>query len=243
MTDIQINRQGRNLEEVFSGDLCTVEIFENIYEIFLKGANTGWMVKTYQNTRYATIEVENLKKIEWISGTPKLLTYRVEKDFSYVIISQAKGVDLRDYMEQTGLFSETEVKPIVKRVLEILVNIHRVGVIHHDIKPENVIYDPETGDITLIDYEGKQTKDYQSPEQLARRNITSKTDLWSLGIMIYDLTKNKLPFSGEKETMEKELWFSRRWSPDFVDFLYCLLERDPNARYSAEEALNHIWFQ
>lgn len=96
-----------------------------------------------------------------------------------------------------------------KKVIEVLYYLHvEKGIAHHDIKPQNIVINSETGEIKLIDFNLASpdilnsqcfwgTPSYQSPEQLRSDTITfngSKSDIWSLGIMLWELLSDHLPY-------------------------------------------------
>lgn len=156
-------------------------------------------------------------------------------------MSKQPGVDLYNYVKKHGNFTEETLRPLAKHLLEILSKIHAKGVIHKDIKPENIIYDKETDYVSLIDFENKETETFASPEQVRKDDIGKESDIWSLGITLYALVRNITPFCNNFEVLKKEIIYPKTWSEDFRDFLTCLLQREKVFRYTAIEALNHPW--
>ena len=153
-------------------------------------------------------------------------------------------MDLFSYITKYGYFSEDNVKPIVKKLLNHIKIMHDNNIIHKDIKPENIIYNKNTGNVYIIDYEeGKYTEEYCSPEKLKHLPITTKHDMWSLGVTIYSITTGYFPFKGEKEILHGNLGYKKYWSSDFKDFLGNLLEKDIELRYSIDDILAHEWIQ
>jgi hypothetical protein len=241
-TVIFINSDAVKVEEIFLDEEWFLEkLFDNIYSITISQKKLNWLVKVYDKTKYAKRESENLEKLKRIPGVPKTLAVGLSKKFSYLILSQAPGMDLFEYTDKHGFFSEEEILPISKRILTTIDLIHSSKITHLDIKPENIIYDKETGDTVIIDFEGKSTEDYRSPEQVLKKNITQKTDIWSIGATIYYLTHGKIPFRNKNAILEKEPVYSKKYSEDFKDFLNCLLDKNTNLRYNAKDALNHPW--
>jgi serine/threonine protein kinase len=157
-----------------------------------------------------------------------------------VIITKEKGIDLFEFVEKFGLFSEKTLRPLAKNLLTILKDIHKEGIIHKDIKPENIVYDGTVA--SIIDFEGKQTDDYRSPEQVVNyKTVSFKTDMWSLGATFYYLLTRNVPFKSERRILNSDYKRNSEWSSQFVNFLDCLLEKDENRRYDAKKALKHIW--
>lgn len=241
---IYINKDAKNLNSLLLNEKWKFEeVYDRIYSISVKDKKIPWLLKTYKDTKYAKRESKNLEILKNIKGVPKVLTVGLSNYLNYIILSQAEGEDLFEHVKKNGSFSQEETKNITKQLLTIIKNIHDKKIIHNDIKPENIIYDKQTQTVCLIDFEEKYTQDYQSPERLNGKKITSKTDLWSLGVTIYFLLDGKVPFKNDMEILKKKIVFRKHWDTDLIDFLGCLLERDIILRYNSEEALNHVWIE
>jgi len=217
------------------------EIFPNVHDIIIDGEKTEWIVKEYKLQKYCKEEATILEKLKNIKGVPKILWAHFSDKLGYVIISKAKGMDLFEYMKKNGTLNEDDVKIISKKFLNVLRAIHSKNIIHKDIKPENIIYDSESKDITLIDFEGKESELFKSPEQNDGKKLTKKTDIWSAGITIYSLLRGKTPFKNLKDYSDKEIPMKKGWSESLKNFLRCMLEKDIDLRYTAEELLRHEW--
>lgn len=243
---IFINNDAEKVEDLFLNEEWSLEKrYDRIYGIKAKdsGKSLKWLVKSYDDKKYAKAESGILNSLKEIEGIPKVLSVglsRFSKGLSYVILSEAKGVDLFDYVDKNGSFPEKTVKIIARNLLFTLSHIHEKTV-HKDIKPENIVYDHTTHTITLIDFEGKITPMYTSPESLYGKNLTSKTDMWGCGMTFYFIASSRLPFTTPEGIMNKRLLFPSYFSELFRDFLSCLLDRNPESRYSAVDALGHLW--
>ncbi len=137
----------------------------------------------------------------------------VEGDICYIVMELVPGGDtLRSYTRQDTLLPIRKVVEIVFRCAKALDYAHRQGVIHRDIKPSNILV-TEDMDVKIADFsiahinrtDTTQTMPmgfvgsprYMSPEQVQEDYITSQTDLFSLGIVAYELLTGKHPFGGE----------------------------------------------
>jgi CHASE2 domain-containing sensor protein len=134
-----------------------------------------------------------------------------EHDLAYIAMEFLKGADLVAYTKPDHLLPVLKVMSIVARVAEALDYAHKEHVIHRDIKPGNIMYDPETDSVKVADFgiaritDSSKTKtgmvlgtpSYMSPEQLAGRKIEGASDLFSLGVSLYQLSCGKLPFEGD----------------------------------------------
>ncbi len=134
-----------------------------------------------------------------------------EHDLAYIAMEFLKGSDLAPYTKQDNLLPLPKVLGIVARVADALSYAHEQHIVHRDIKPANIMYDPETDSVKVTDFgiaritDSSKTKtgmvmgtpSYMSPEQLAGKKIDGSSDLFSLGVSLYQLVCGKLPFEGD----------------------------------------------
>ncbi|MBI5889518.1 MAG: CHASE2 domain-containing protein [Nitrosomonadales bacterium] len=134
-----------------------------------------------------------------------------EHDLAYIAMEFLKGKDLVMYTKQPNLLPLPKVLSIVARVADALNYAHGLNVVHRDIKPANIMYDPDSDSVKVTDFgiaritDSSKTKtgmvlgtpSYMSPEQLAGTKIEGHSDLFSLGVSLYQLVCGKLPFEGD----------------------------------------------
>jgi serine/threonine protein kinase len=161
-------------------------------------------------------------------------------------------------IEQKKLPQERAVR-IALGVLDALGYIHSHGVVHRDLKPENIMVDPQDG-VKLIDFgiagaEGSRrltfakltaamgTPDYISPEQVKGKRGDGRSDIYSLGVMLYEMLTGEVPFHGPNAfvimndrllnnfTPPREL--NPEITPQMQEVIYRALERDPKNRYAS----------
>ncbi len=133
-----------------------------------------------------------------------------EDGLAYIAMEFLKGGDMLAYTYR-NLLPAAKVLDIVARVADALGYAHEQNVVHRDIKPENIMYDPETDSVKVMDFgisrilDDSRTKTgmvlgtpfYMSPEQLRGKKIEGPSDLFSLGVTLYQLLAGKLPFPGD----------------------------------------------
>ncbi|WP_198314538.1 CHASE2 domain-containing serine/threonine-protein kinase [Chitinibacter sp. GC72] len=134
-----------------------------------------------------------------------------EHDLAYIAMEFLAGEDLTPYTKPGQLLPLLEAVTIVRQIAQALDYAHQAGVVHRDIKPANVMYDRKTRTVKVTDFgiaritDSSKTKtgmvlgtpSFMSPEQLAGKHIDGRSDLFSLGVMLYQLLTGYLPFVGE----------------------------------------------
>ncbi|GAB1231601.1 hypothetical protein UT4_00670 [Ferrigenium sp. UT4] len=134
-----------------------------------------------------------------------------EHDLAYIAMEFLKGKDLVPYTKPDNLLPLPRMLSIMARVADALGYAHGLHVVHRDIKPANIMYDPETDTVKVTDFgiaritDSSKTKtgmvlgtpSYMSPEQLSGAKIEGHSDLFSLGVSLYQLACGKLPFEGD----------------------------------------------
>jgi eukaryotic-like serine/threonine-protein kinase len=182
-----------------------------------------------------------------------------EHDFCYIAMELLKGGDLMPFAKSGNLLPIDKVVSIVARVADALGYAHRQGVIHRDVKPANMMYHGDTDTLKVTDFGIARLKDssktktgmvlgtpsYMSPEQLAGKKIDGRSDLFSLGVSLYQLLCGRLPFEGESmaqlmfrianEPPADILAVNPGVPPGIVAFLARALAKNPDERFQTGE--------
>ncbi|WP_049871343.1 CHASE2 domain-containing serine/threonine-protein kinase [Ramlibacter tataouinensis] len=134
-----------------------------------------------------------------------------EHDLAYIAMEFLKGRNLADFCKPGRLLPVPRVVSIVARVAEALAYAHRQRVVHRDIKPANIMYEPDTENLKITDFgiarviDSSKTRtgmvlgtpSFMSPEQIAGKRVDGRSDLYSLGVMLFQMLTGTLPFRGE----------------------------------------------
>jgi eukaryotic-like serine/threonine-protein kinase len=183
----------------------------------------------------------------------------------YMVMEWVEGRLLRTIMSEAAKLPQERAIRITRKVLEALEYIHSHGVIHRDLKPENIMVDPQDN-IKLIDFglagqEGSRrltfakfsqimgTPTYISPEQVKGRRGDARSDIYSVGVMLYEMLTGKEPFTGPNPfaIMNDRLLnnpvpprhLEPTISPELQEIIYRAMERDPKNRYPSAREFAH----
>ncbi len=173
----------------------------------------------------------------------------------YIVMQYVEGKNAEDLIMERGKLSFDDALPIILGTLAGLNYVHSKGVIHRDLKPSNILIS-NSGEIKLADFgiaritgTARQTKAkmaigtflYMSPEQIRAKEIDHRTDIYSMGITIYEMLTGVPPFQGdsEYEVLEKhlktELPDPRKLTPSLpaaiCDILKKATQKDPADRF------------
>ena len=189
--------------------------------------------------------------------------------FIHIVMEYLKGHDLDKIIalkNYTG-FDEKNMCQIIQQLLKALYFIHSKNIIHRDIKPENVLFSNKRNysSLKLIDFglatfskednKSVGTPFYMSPETIDG-NSTFQSDIWSVGVIVYQMITSKLPFESEErdnnktlykkiqtQDYDKECLNEFECSDEVKDFIFKALQKDVKLRMTTQEGLNHPWIQ
>jgi len=134
-----------------------------------------------------------------------------EKGTNYITMEYISGEDLKSFIRRARQLTTGTAINIAKQVCEGLIEAHRLGVVHRDLKPQNVMIDKE-GNARIMDFgiarslTGKGitgagvmigTPEYMSPEQVDGKDPDQRSDIYSLGIILYEMVTGRVPFEAE----------------------------------------------
>ena len=189
--------------------------------------------------------------------------------FIHIVMEYLKGQDLSKIISLKNYtdFNENQMGQIIHQLLKALSFIHSKNIIHRDIKPENILFSDKRNifSLKLIDFglatfqeQEKKTAGtpmYMSPEMVDGKG-TYVSDIWSVGVVVYQMVTGKLPFDGgendenqilyghiKNDEYNKEKLNNVECSDDVKDFIDKALQKDIKKRMTVQEALNHPWIK
>ncbi|KAF0698131.1 Aste57867_11227 [Aphanomyces stellatus] len=253
------------------------EIGEGSFSIVRKGVNrlTAEMVavKCARHTPALLEEVSILKQLQHPNIVNLHGVYKLD-DMFYIVMDYMANGDLCDKLIEVQRFPEDDVRHIIALVAHGIQYIHSLNIVHRDIKPENILLHKNS--IKLADFglakritdpsglfqKGCGTPEYAAPELLYGRPYGTKSDLFSLGVVMYVLLFGSFPFTvasaAALQRLERftegadirdmsclhpsnPIWKSV--SPEAQQVVHKLLVVDPDERLSATELLEHPWLK
>ena len=183
----------------------------------------------------------------------------------YIVMEYVEGITLKEYIEQQGKVNIREAIYFVTQILRALQHAHDKGIVHRDIKPQNIMLISD-GTIKVTDFgiarfsrsETKTMTDtaigsvhYISPEQAKGSVTDAKTDIYSVGVVLYEMLTGKLPFQSDNAVsvalmqLQNEPTKPRELNPEIPigleQIVIRAMQKNPNDRYqSASEMLVDI---
>ncbi len=170
------------------------------------------------------------------------------------------GETLKAHLASQGPVAAAKALDIIMQITSGLVSAHAAGIVHRDLKPGNIMLLPD-GSVKVLDFGLAKIRDisltkthstlgtiaYVSPEQIRSQPVDARTDLWAIGVMLYEMLSGSVPFRGEHEIAvlhsilheEPPLPSSlnRNLSPRFDELIGALLQKNPEDRYQSAESL------
>ena len=184
-----------------------------------------------------------------------------EDNIYYIVMEYVPGEDLRQLLRREERLSTSRAVGIALEVLKALKFAHTKGVVHRDIKPDNIIVD-ENDRVKVMDFGIARAQDlgtviptnkvvgsarYMSPEQARGKYTDARSDLYSLGIVLYQMLTGQVPFDGDSsvgialEHINQTPVEPKTIHPDIPSSLnrviMCALEKDPERRYPTAQAM------
>ncbi|KAI9075847.1 hypothetical protein K1719_042214 [Acacia pycnantha] len=217
-----------------------------------------------------TNEILVMRKIvENVSPHPNVIElYDVYEDSNgvHLVLELCSGGELFDRIVAQEKYSEAEAAAVIYQIARGLEAIHRANIVHRDLKPENCLFQDNRKDspLKIMDFGLSSVEeftdpvvglfgsvDYVSPEALSQGRITNKSDMWSVGVILYILLSGYPPFIAQNNHQKQQMimtgsfsFYEKTWktiSSSAKQLISSLLAVDPTRRPSAQELLTHPW--
>jgi len=186
----------------------------------------------------------------------KIYDFNKYDDLPYIVNEYVKGKTLKDYIDAKKRFSIQEVCHIMLQLCDAMMYVHNKGIIHRDIKPQNIFYD-SNGDVKLADfgisyllnsnlnvYENKRvmgTAEYLAPEVIRGKTPSFQSDVFAMGVTFYELITGCVPFDGDNPSEIAKMQVNNvipspkkiipNLSDDICEVIFKATNKDLNIRY------------
>jgi serine/threonine-protein kinase len=193
---------------------------------------------------------------------PNIITIYEINEFDgqiFIVMEYVDGKSLRDVINEHELRLE-KIISLINQICEGLLQAHKEGIVHRDLKPENIIVGRD-GRVRILDFGlaklkgvSKLTKEtstlgtihYMPPEQIQGKEVDHRSDIWSLGVLLYEMLTGEVPFQGEYEQavtyaiMNEEPNISDADVPDKLkNMINNCLQKNPDDRYQEIKGFNY----
>jgi len=217
----------------------------------------------------ANNEIEALKRLKnhtnVIQFEEAFQVFQNNQEYICIVMELFGKQDLFHLFKKKQTFREKAIRKIIEQLVDALLFCHQQGVVHRDIKLQNILIEPSSHHIKLIDFglsavcESQEEMEkldrlcgspFYVPPELYNGVYDGKiSDVWSIGILVFVLVKGKFPFDNKERDLSKlvesvcnDNFEMPNCSKELADLLSKMLQKDPKKRIKLHELKNHEWF-
>ena len=269
---ISIKDNNNEIRIIGSGSFGKVYLSKNIIDnkiYAIKHMDKNKLIKLLHSLKGIHQEIDIQSRIEH-ENIIKILYAHEDKENFYLVMDYAKNGNLFHYVRKNNGLDELQTFQLFIQVVNAVNFLHKNDLIHRDIKPENILLFNNEKDnnkfiVKLCDFgwcvklDGVSRKtfcgttEYMSPELIEHRGYNKEIDVWSLGILLYEMIHGYSPFKpnkakfNEKDVFENikkhNLKFNKKVSERCKNLIYNLLAFNKNKRYKVEDIYNSEFVQ
>lgn len=213
------------------------------------------------------LEIALMLRVSDVENCIKIFDY-MEQNSCFIIVMERLIYykDLFDFITESGSLSEQSVREYFRQIVHTINEIYKLGVLHRDIKDENILVDLKTGQLKLIDFgagtfftnrnavftDFQGTRVYSPPEWINKQYYHGdRAAVWSLGVLLYNMIHGDIPWEDDEDIIKCRLKNLRcnfsfnqnvTYSDEAFDLIKKCLTINDADRIKLNEILNHKWF-
>jgi serine/threonine protein kinase/DNA-binding NarL/FixJ family response regulator len=224
--------------------------------VAIKVLSPDWETDDQQLLQRFKREINLNRKIKH-PNVARIHDFGMSGDFPFITMEYVPGRDLRTVIQMEGPLPQARSISILRQIALGTEAAHKLGIIHRDLKSQNVMLE-DSGAVAILDFglaRGKTTEQltldsvmvgtphYMSPEQALGRPTDARSDVYSIGVMAYEILTGKVPYDGESplviamkhvsEPPPEDLRKATNVSPELIAIVYRALAKDPAARFAS----------
>jgi serine/threonine protein kinase/DNA-binding NarL/FixJ family response regulator len=224
--------------------------------VAIKVLSPDWESDDQQLLQRFKREINLNRKIKH-PNVARIHDFGMSGDFPYITMEYVPGKDLRTIIQLEGKLPQARAVSILRQIALGTEAAHKLGIIHRDLKSQNVMVE-DSGAVAILDFglaRGQTTEQltldsvmvgtphYMSPEQALGRPTDARSDVYSIGVMAFEILTGKVPYDGESplviamkhvsEPAPDDLRKEPNVSPELIAIVYKALEKDPARRFAS----------
>ena len=203
------------------------------------------------------LEVAILQQLQDVPGVISLLDYS-ESDASYcIVMDRFPCKDMFDYIsDHPRGVPEGVAREMFRQIVDAVQHCRKKGIVHGDIKDENVLVNTKTKEVKLIDFGSASlwtedevtqfcgTREYAPPEWVSARRVRAEgLTVWSMGILLYSLLCGDIPFQTDQQIRQSGLTFPDSLSRAAISLIEKCLDKNYRSRITLSDISRHTWLQ
>ena len=229
--------------------------FGDVYRGYRNSDSANVTIKQSKKKVDSLIEVQLLEAVSGIDGAIQIIDHFIINGHVVIVMEKIPNCkDLFDFITDKIYLDESLAKTLFTQIINTISECQKVGVIHRDIKDENILVDTINMKTKLIDFgsggafsdsiyrEYDGTRVYSPPEWINHKYYRADgLTVWSLGILLYDMVCGDIPFETDEEITSAKLHFPTQISLDCRDLIEKCLTVDENKRITLANIFLHPW--